>query len=82
MIVTALGIAAAFFGTVVTGRSWLAHKDKKAAREARRRSRAEPEPVAICVSRREEAEAQAVLDRVRALVPDLDLDLMQRQVHP
>lgn len=73
MFYTALAVVAAAIGTAVAGRVWLAH--------AHRRPPAAPEAV-DCSTRLEESEAMQVLDRVRELLPDLDLHMMKRQVHP
>jgi hypothetical protein len=64
-----LGVAA-FFGTVVLGRLWLA-----------RVRHPDPEPVA-CPVRPEESRAEQVLESVRAVFPGLDLSMMNREMRP
>lgn len=76
MVMMAITFAAVFLGTMSVGRVWLAHREIKA--------RAQPPKDIPCdmAARQEEADAWAVLAKARELFPELDLEMMRKQVHP
>lgn len=69
---TALTTGFFFLGTTLAGRAWLAYRHRHLNHQGGAPS---------CAGRREEAEAERVLQKVRVVVPDLDLDLLEIRRH-